>query len=580
MIWLVSVLCFCAGLYIAIDNTIFQFSHNYLLAPLGDEAVDAARVVYPIALGTEGWGKLFSPFADHRMVLTRLQQLFDFFYTDGMQPIQPYRFAILLWLNTLIFSVFIILNNASLNVTKKVLLSGVYLAITFAPISVNNYYSTMMTTWPYVLLFGLLSFVCTSKYCSAIANQANRKSLLYLFFTFLFVTLAVLIFNIGLLIWPIIFVVLFKEKCFKKHWYLWSLALLTYPLYFYQWIPVQGRHGAMVFWQHPIDVFLYMSRVLSIPVIPSAVSSASLSTIVFALFILFFSVLFLFNLLKKDTWSEVDRVLFAYFIFGFLSVCIISAMRFWMTAEAAVVGSRFTTPSLVITACLLVSFFSMSAGVTKESLWSQLTMSMVTMVWLVAFFIPSNPVFFDNGNLNQLFVSQAIDIPIDQGFVEATKDMHNFYDPAGLSFLNDTQKKYKKSVYSLWASQYLKHSVPDLNFKEIECHGNVAITVGLDFRQYNNPGLFVSVNMEKQQVPINKNWQVVFANDDNLIIGFAVPGPMYFPLINRLQGQKNASLIWRGAINTALLIKNNKVVVWAGDNQSHQLCKLGEIVIK
>jgi len=579
MIWLASLACFIAGLYVAIDHTMGIFTyHNYAAGPIGDEAVDAAKFTYPILTGEQPFMTIFKPFADHRVVLARIQEMFDFIYTQGIQTIQPYRLALLIWLQAFLFITFVIVKNPLLNRSAKILLTGTTLSLAFAGMSIMNYSTTMMVTWPYILVFSLLSFITTQKYCESLHNNdSSIKAIMYMTLTFLFVTLAVLTFNIGLIIWPIVFIILIKQNCFKKYWYLWSFALITYPLYFRHWAPPQGKMGLIQVLKHPIQAFLYMSRILSLPIVPTGATTASVATATIALFILCFSLIFLYALFKKKHWSTTDGILFPYYLFGLIAIGIISSMRFFMEGEAANIGLRFTTPSFIIMGCLLVSLFSINVTSNKDQLYTQAIPYMITMVWLLSWFIPTDPfVIYDANAGNQLLISQAI-VPIDEGFIESTRSMHNSYDVRRLNYLNDVQKQYKKGVYAFWSSQYINHSIDDLKFKQVRCFGQTDLSTSLDFRQHHNPGLFINITVKDYLPPLTKSWQILFTNASNTIIGFGLPGPAYISLIDRLKNNYTPFILFRGAINTDMLNNVATVTTWAADNQLKQICKLGSI---
>lgn len=582
LVWIAAITCFIIGSYIALDHTINFFNlNNYLFAPIGDEATDAARTVYPILTGKMAFSEILHPFADHRVVLGRLQEMFDYKYTNGLQIIQPYRITLILWLTAILFTTFIIIKNETLSKPAKVLLTGIYLTTTFTAMNSNNYNSTMMITWPYIYLFGLLAFIFVEKYCTLIkADSTSKMAYLYIFLTYLFASAAVLTFNIGLIFWPIIYVLLFKQKCMKRHWYLWSLSLLTYVLYFHNWIPTQGVIGAQQFWRHPIDVFLYMSRILGVPFDSAALYHASLTTVVIASFIVIFSVIFLLKLLRKKSWSNADAIFFGYFLFSFIALCAISSMRFWMSGEAALIGLRFTTTTFNLIACILLSFFTVPITDETERSFVRASFSMMVMVWLAAFYFPnihSLSVPYNQRDNNQFLISESIGIPIDQGFIDATKDLQNLQDLTLLTYLNDTQKMNKKGIYTFWPTEVINKPISDLHLSDVSCDIPTVLTPKTDFRSNHNPGMLVGVGLQQRKF-LDESWFVLFTNDKNTIMGYALPTSIYRSLADRLT-RTATNLQWGGAINTNLLGADNTVIAWAVDKKSNRMCQLGSIKV-
>lgn len=584
-IWMIAFVCFAAGFYRSLNYTYQLFDvNNYLFAPFGDDAYDAAKIVYPFLLGKLSWTSLFQPFAEHRVFFERLNEIIDFVFTQGQQMAQPYRLSVALWSVSGLFIYFVILKNTLLNNAIKLLLSGISLALTFSAISIVNYSSSILITWPYVLLFSLIVFILTAHYCEAAKANSNKKGLFYIFFVATFVIVTMFVFNIGLILWPIVFVVLFKHRCIRKHLGYWLVTMIfTYALYFYggwQFQTVNGGVENLFF--HPVEFYLYVSRILSLPLIPMAQMHASVGTIIIATSVFLLSTWCLCYFLMKKYWSKAETILFAYFVFSLLALLIISFARFWLPAEASSIGLRFTTVSFTLMICLLTMIFNYWSRSTKMNMVVKAVLAVLTMIWLLKFFIPNDARMsrtYDAGFMNQFAIVQATGVPIDNHFSEAIKAIQSDNDMSHILFLNKIQKEFKKGAYYFWHTQYISKNINELKFDKLlyEQHPNLHIT--LDFRPMKNPGILIEVKLKNYKAPLSKKWDIFFADESGKIIGFALPAPGELPsLWSRLITHVPLTLYWRGAANTALLM-DNRIVIWAVNDKERKLYRIGSFTV-
>lgn len=626
IMWIAALSCLGAALYIGINRTLLIFApHNYLFAPLGDDALDAVSLLYPIMLGQKGVGGLFQPYADHRLVIERLWGIYDFFFSQGTQSGHPYRLAGSLWIGYFLFVLPCVFFNKQFEWPVKIVLASIYLCLIFASTTLINYGSSIMNTWPYVLIFTLMAFIVTAMYCQEMqkSQRSNIKLYSYMLLAFLFVVLTCYAFGAGLTLWPIIFLVLFKRRAFKKHWFVWlALAVINYILYTYDgWKALATQYGMQTLKQgHFVPFILYYARLVSIPVIPNAMGTASIQTLVIAIFTICAGVLCGLYFLRKKEWSMADTIIFPYFLFGFLTTFAISLSRFWMEFEAINVAFRFAIVNYIAIICMLAVCYSVAGRLREGQLVVKAGISMLAMVWLIAFFIPGDmdangsAGIFDAGLWNQFLIQEATGVPIDAGFIAEIKKWQNEQDIPALNFLNDTQKKLKKGTYSFWAAQYMNESLQRLHFKQVACDAKANIVTGTDFRANHNPGLFIDINMDHYNEMVNNNWYAFLTNSDDKIVGFGVSA-FSFPVAKPTQviSFKNIMgatvrftankpyfpdpalhhwwrnniekvpvqirLFWRSAINTALLKKDKTVNVWIADSANQRICKVSQLKV-
>lgn len=586
IMWGFATLCFLYALYSAINRTLMIFApHNYLLAPLGDDALDAVNVLFPISQGQKSLWYILTPFADHRLAVGRLFSLLDFFFTSGTQAAHPYRVAISLWLGYFLFIGSAILPNKGIIKPAKLIIAALYLTFVFSGTALINYGSTIMNTWPILLVFVLLTFIALAKYCDVYANNATQsKLLLYLFTTFLFLMLALYTFGAGLMLWPIIFIVLVKRDCFKKNRWIWiSLAIVSYLTYSFHWNGGSAHGGMKHFLHHPINMFLYLSQILSIPVIKNASDAASIQTISMALIIICFTFLAGIIFIKKIEWSTADTIIFSFFCFSATSVFGIAISRFWMPCEAVHVAARFVIPVMILLSCISIAGFSLVNSIKKDRTLVNTGSILLASLWLLIIFIPSDNELCGNNGVysqalpNQYLIAATTGIPIDVGYNNEIKQIQNQQNVVAHNYLFNIQKKYHKGVYSLWQTNYINHTLEELNFKIVPYSiSNVIIQKGIDFRRNDNPGLLVTITLPNYNQPLSTQWEILFTNSQEKIIGYAISSPYFQTLLKQWQ---QPTLYWAGALNTKLVNEDSKVKTWAVNKKTRQMIELGEITI-
>ncbi len=593
--WLAALACFFTGFYIAIEHTAHFFSvNNYLFSPFADDILDNASWTYPVVLGKREFIRLFDPFGDHRVVIAHLMEIFDFVYTNGLQVAQPYRLSIILWLNFFLFSIFVLLPKKELNPPAKLTLMGAYILLLFPGISINNYVSTMQITWPLILLFSLLAFICAEKYCQqSLKKQSSKLSLFYLFFTAIFVNLTLYTFNIGIILWPIILLLLLKRRCLSKNYIiLFSLIIFTY---YYYWtcsllpgaLTAHGGAHSSFYAVFPrlLQGFLFFSRLVSVPLINNAIDASSIYTLVIGVISAVLALYLLFYYLFKKTWLGSDSIFFAYFLFNLTTVIIISLTRNVLINRpevGALVEWRFLTCSLMFLFCLLAGVFFILNSQCQRKKIINAGLSVFSMLWLLFFFLPKESILsndtYDLGFFNQVYISEATGIPIDNAFLQAS----GIYMSSGVLAHHlgviDVQKAYKKGPFSFWPSQYINQDIAKLNLALVNAN-HAVISPILDYRIKHNPGVLINVLMDSANTQLNTNWSVLFTNAQGKIIGFAIAAPYPHSLWSLLWLNSTTPLLWRGAINSDLLAKDKKITVWAVDKMRQHYAKLGVLAL-
>jgi hypothetical protein len=90
----------------------------------------------------------------------------------------------------------------------------------------------------------------------------------------------------------------------------------------------------------------------------------------------------------------------------------------------------------------------------------------------------------------------------------------------------------------------------------------------------------MDVTLKNDIQPIDTAWVVLFTNNQGRIIGFAISAPHMQPLWTRLFDHTTPPILWRGAINTALLDGSLDVTGWAASDKDKMLYRLGTLKIK
>lgn len=590
VLWIIAVICFSIALFTAIEHTTHFFAnHNFLFSPFADDILDNAFYSYPMATGKIPYTFIFEPYIDHRIAIERIQEVLDFLFTNGVQSAQPYRLSIILWGNFLLFSYFVIFSNSRLTAPIKLLLSSAYLMFIFAGMSINNYISTMQITWPFIYLFTLLSFICAEKYCRLLDTKSNTtRALLFILFTSLFVNLTLFTFNIGTILWPIILLLLIKRNCFRQHCLIWiTFALLSYFAYISphwvlaNWHSYTQHTNSTAVFNKPFDVFFYLSRALSMPFVKQAFTQYSVYSLIIGLFAALSSLVIIVYFLRLKKWSSADTVFFSYFIFILLANLIISAMR-CDSGKTTLIEWRFLTSSLLLQFCILMSLFYIRISSNMKQKAVTIGLSVLTAIGLILFIrldaITSGGTY-DVGFFNQVYISEAIGIPINEHFLQAS----NIYQSSGVLFhhvsVNDVQKKYKKGPFSFWASQFINHSINELPFTKVLSENQANLNVIYDYRLKQSPAVLINARLDHYHGPINNNYEVIFTSDKQTIVGFAISAPYLQSLLASLQSKNKAPLLWRGAVNTDLLHNTQTVYAWAVLPKEKIMYQLGKISI-
>jgi hypothetical protein len=579
-IWVAAITCFFAGLYVALNRTYILLGiNNYNLAPTGDGAHDSAVSTYPILLGEQPFKTIYHPFADHRVVFERLWAMYDYLFSQGTQSGLPFRLSITLWLAALLIIGFIIIRNNLFPAAVKLLLTGVVLAVVFSINNISNYNESILMTWPYILVFSLMVFISLDFYCRASKNNSPLRHL-YQFLTILFVGLTFLTFNVWMLLWPVIFIVLLKNRCLKfpSAWIWIGVSLLSYKFYFsHHWTAGTANEGYRQFLYHPLGAYLYFSRLVSIPLLSTAGKASSVPTIVIGFAVLSFGCLWLLRFLQRP-YSSAENILFACLAYFFTAIIVISIARFWMIGEAVEIGRRFTTPSGMVTISLLAMSFLITYEVCTNKLLANMVLSTLTMVWLIAFYIYGEggiDTMISKNNQWQIFTTTGV--AINDKFIDAVKPWTNEYDKSKWDYLLSVQKRNRKAAFSLWPAQYIGQSIEYLGYQAVKCNIKPQIEISGDYRKKQVPGVFLSVKAPANQAPISTQWNLLFLNSKKQIVGFAISNAdPQRNIFDSLNFWKEKNLYWIGALNSNLLNGNEKVAVYAANDKNQQLCQFGD----
>jgi hypothetical protein len=603
-LWIIALICLGIGMYAAIGHSLNMLvPYNYFLSPLSDDAYDAALVTYPMLTGEDSLWHIIRPFADHRIVTERLFAAFDFIYTNGTQSTLGLRYVFFLWVTYGLMARFIFQIN-SLSTSIKIFLSGMVLSLTFLTIRLGDFFGETLFTWPQVMLYSFCAFLFLEKYTSINLNHDTTRSYHYLLLTSLFVILVLFSFNIGLVIWPIVFVILYKRNTLRhlKSWLF--ISGISYFIYFstiqpdsHYWGPPTLGRGITAFIFHPLVYCSYLSRLVSLPLVPSALIHASLLTYLIGCTLVVSSLFFLFYFLKKPVWRREDTVLFPCIAFGFIAVILISVGRFWIASEYASMGTRFITPSLFLWASLIIStFFIISTAKNRTFTFLTSLATLGATLWLlfcllgnVAMMQPeplgasqqANIDDIDVGDVNRYFIALATGVPLNDSLINSTGGCtyHDNGKPH-LTYLNKVQHEYHKSAYSLWPARIMNQKLDNLSFHPIYSNSSATVHMVDDLRNLGNSAIYVNVLLPKQQLPLSKHTWYLLATDNNTIVGFGIRSPTFIDLLNSIfHDTRHTNLIWKGVINSAL-VKGNEVKLWLANEDDELYWLVGSLNIQ
>jgi hypothetical protein len=618
--WILPLMCLLFGIYWAADHTLMIFSpHNYLLGPLGDDGMDAVNIVYPYLQKTKSIKHLFAPYGDHRLILSRIQTLLEYFFTNGTQVLQPIRISLLLWLDSLLIIYYLILPNTKLAAIAKILLSGMVFIFLFANVTTMNYGSTYMTTWPWIIAISIILFNILHNYCSAVAQNASRlKVYFYLFLIALLVNIGFYTFSIGTMLWPIVFIVLFKtlfvapssklSLAVQKNisaetihfgallayrtptsYYLLKhlsvlalLAFISYVVYFLidpifiittlnsqrMWL-ILGQHAESVFGAK----FLYLTRMLSFPIIKSTAREASVASTLLGSLFLFLSFKYLRILFKQPAWTKLESMLFALFSFNLIAVLLIAIGRGNSPAEAFSVA-RFSTPVFMLLSCLFITGFMYPPLKSSVKKIPAFIFNSVVAMYAVVFVqhdLWFSPTPYDMSAWNQFLIAESIGAPINEAFGKAIGQMQNLTDPAALSYLNTVQKQNHKGAYSLWMSGYVNRSINELPFTHVTCQQAwMTLQKAPLFST-----AFLTVTLPQPKSAALSRADILFTKADGQMVGYGLRAiSMENPL--RWLMTSHSVYSWKGAVNMEQLTNNSSIVAWAVDKEARVMCRIGE----
>lgn len=585
--WTLGLVCFFFGLYTAIDHTVqFFANHNYFFSPFADDILDNSLITYPIAIGKLKLIHIFDPYVDHRVAIEHIQELIDFFFTQGVQSLQPYRLSFLLWLNWIIFCYFVIYPNKIISNYHKMMLAGAYIIFLFSSISTNNYVSSMQITWPIIYLFSLLTFISLAKYCDAINNtHPTYYTYGYMILTCFFLNVVLYTFNIGVVLWPIVFIILMKRGCSFRESICWlGLAFINFYVYieknwvlanFFSYTSHTTYHS---FIERPLLAFLYYSRIISIPFNESALAHLSGWNVGIGLLGIILNFAFIVQFLKKRKWDLSETIFFGSFLFVSVSIAIISIMR---SAVYAMEWRFFTTGLFFLFCSLMYLFFiPIKSEALKKILSAALTC--FAFSWLIIFYLPLDEKVsggpYDLGFFNQVFISEAVGIPINDHFLKASNIIQSSGNLLPHVYVNSVQKIHHKGPYSFWVSRYLDNPIDPLLENKKVTSLPAKIWIVYDYRLKQSPGMLLNVQLENASNSLNNQWEVIFTNHRK-IIGFAISAPYLQLLSAFLNKTRKDILLWRGAINTLQLNKNEVIEVWALSNKNNNVYFLGKMTI-
>jgi len=617
LVWLLALLTLLIGLAWAVDHSFLILApHNYSLAPLGDDGIDAYNQLYPMIFHHVGWSHLLSKYGDHRLGLARVQALLDYYLTNGTQAMQPYRLTFLLWLNCLLFSLLVVVPNKDLKSFSKIFLSGTIFLFLFAGITLANYGSTYMNTWPWIILISMITFSLVNEYTAALNRNASLwviASLLFLITSF--VNTGIFTFSIGLMLWPICLVLMCKSllniymiKPLNHHVYkdtktvssvgvqltytkqsayrlqiqfLFIVAMMFLSYYVFYHNTILEILQSMTHHQHTyfIKKYKYLTRILSLPIIPGAALRSGPPNFILGSSILFLSFYYIYRLFKLETWSKPVSLLTGLFVFNMLAVLIISWTRGATPSEyhSAV---RFTTPAFMLILCLMTTMLMFAAR-------SDLFKRRFDSVLIVTFFMYF-PIMFTWGDFafgsssydmsfwNQFLIAESVGIPIDETFSKQIQQFQNEVDVTALTELNAIQKQHQKGAYSLWIVPFVGKSMDAMGYKTKNSNLQASISLA-EFRKiiYNPNGKILEVSLTDPTHSLAKNFEIIFTNSDGLIAGYALSGLSIPSVTERMMFQPSSVYFWRGAVNSHYLMKDNIMNIWIVDRTNHTLINVG-----
>lgn len=586
IIWSLALITFIAGLYFTINRISYIFApHNYLLAPLGDDGVDAGWILYPELLIRKKIRFLFHYYGDHRLVLARLQALFEYYFTKGTQVLQPFRLAGVLLLDGLIFAVTILFSHKRFTLPVQLILIGLFLTLFFAGITIPNYGSTYMVTWPIIFLEALLIFYLVDRYCSACETNPSH-SYRYLWLTFAMVNVSLYTFSSGMLFWPIIFLVLIKRKCFMVRPVSWlCVMMLTYLLYFLGgWNGGQLGPSIILFLAHPVNMLYYLSRIVTSPFILQSITTQSTNILICGMTIMSITAIFLVSFLCIKKWRMAETMLFSIICFSALSVVMIAIGRFGSPREYLSVG-RFTTPSFILLLGLATSGFYFIANYSKRQYLYNIALSSFISMLLLFVFIPHDLEVsgeigvYDQGQVNQFLIAETLNVPIDEIFAKGLAKLQNQRNIKELNLMNAIQKQGRKGAYSLWPVQLVGQSFARQDYKVLS-NDQPAADISINHFLDNHASVFINIVLPNYQSPLTSNWYVLFVDSEHKVVGYGVSSPYGASLWNQFIHHIPVALFWRGAVNKNLIKTIDKPLqVWAVNSKSNEIIKLGQIAL-
>src|SRR3990167_1433651 len=578
-LWTVALICLFFGSYVAINHSYqLLLEYNFSLAPLGDQAKDMAEIIYPILTGEKSWRYLFQPFADHRIVIERLLIMYDFFFHQGMENIHPYREVAVFWVILGLFSA-VIFTIQKIPFNIKLIITGCAATLLFAGVSLSNFYLTICFTWPLVMMFSLFCFIMLSRYCYVCEHQQKTLALVHLLLVSISILFTLFTFNIGLILWPIVFIVLFKRQVWRQHIFLWGImAVLSYLAYFWSgWHPGitatdQGLKNSIL---HPIHPFLYMSRILSIPLIANASTTVTMGVVLIGLFISFLSIYYLIKYWKLTKWTASDTIIFSYLLFCFATLIIISMMRSWIPGEYFEVGGRCVTASLILWLCLLVSAYVFYYKVENHRIsLANCIFSGAIGIWLVVFFIPADRNIYNASISNQHAIALSAGIPVDKAFIDySTSYANGDQSSFDHSYIDNIYKKNQKGIYSLWVAQQINKSIDEMPFSiSASCKVNHTLaSVKADLRKMGNPAIVIQSQFISSK--LLSSFNLVFTDQYGKIVGYSLPlANLNLSLWDKLLAKQNHQIqSWQGVVNSAL-VHGNVIQSWLIDKQQQKRC--------
>jgi len=625
--WCLRALAFLAcliGVVWAIDHTHIMFlSHNYLLAPLGDDAIDAYNNLYPIALKQKSWFAILASYGDHRLGFARIQALLEFYFTHGMQILQPFRLALILWLDSIIFIYFVLIKNTLIPRIAKLFVAGILLSVLFSGLTINNYGSTYMTTWPWIILFALLAFILTNQYCDALEKNANRSVIaIYIALITMIVNLGFYTFSIGLMLWPVIFVLMYKrllqvEKLYrfpkedgvkdanyklnvgfqiiyKKNtsyhlgcqfgiFLLFAIASYYYYLRDVLSLLLVTLNTSTVNQGPIVQKYIYLLRMLCYPIISKTTNEADPEVLIAGSIVLALVISCIYQFLKRPKWSKATGLLAAMLLYNFLAILVIAYTR-GTNPQEIISTLRFSTPVFMVIVCLSASLLMFASNNTllKRPFAYLILMGLIAVFYPVIFIerSVSQVTLYNLTIWNQFLIGESIGIPLDPLFAQQFQMIQNEANLTQLAYLNSVQKNYKLGAYSLEVTSYIGHSINSLPFSKENFSTQASLNLyEPDAKFTHRKDQLLSVVLQDPQYKIDPNWDVIFVNSNGIIAGYARSGFLLSQPRIRLLFRSSTTHLWRGALNSQFLNKDNKISVWVINKPKQKLIFIGSNTI-